>query len=58
MKPQLVRLPDRDPRTGLIPTTGLGMQDDRHLNMAGQKLWAERALMIMAERGFLAPWGN
>jgi hypothetical protein len=58
VKPQLARLPDRDPRTGLIPTADLGMQDDRHLNMAGQKLWAERALMIMAERSFLAPWGK
>ena len=55
VRPQLDMLPSRDPRTGLIPTMGLPMQDDRHLNMAGQKLWAERALMIMEEKGFL-PW--
>jgi hypothetical protein len=58
VRPQLQMLPMRDPRTGLIPTNGLGMEDDRHLNMAGQKLWAERAFMIMSERGFLAPWGR
>jgi hypothetical protein len=56
VKPQLEMLPMRDPRTGLISTMGLQMQDDRHLNMAGQKLWAERAFMVMAERGFLGPW--
>jgi hypothetical protein len=55
VRPQLRMLPQRDPRTALIPTAGLSMEDDRHLNMAGQKLWAERAFMIMGERGFL-PW--
>ena len=37
----------RDMRAGLIPTDGLPMHDDRHLNMAGHKGWAERAFMIM-----------
>jgi hypothetical protein len=55
VKPQLEMLPTRDPRTGFIPTMGLSMTDDRHLNMAGQKLWAERALMIMEQKGFI-PW--
>jgi hypothetical protein len=55
VRPQLRMLPMRDPRTALIPSAGLSMQDDRHLDMAGQKLWAERAFMIMADRSFL-PW--
>jgi hypothetical protein len=55
VKPQLEMIPNRDPRSGHIPTNGLQMQDDRHLNMAGQKLWAERAFMIMEQKGFL-PW--
>ncbi len=57
VRPQLRMLPERDPRSAVIPTVGLSMEDDRHLNMAGQKLWAERAFMIMADRAFL-PWAS
>jgi hypothetical protein len=54
-RPALKMVPDRDKRAGLIPTDGLPMQDDRHLDMAGQKMWAERAFTIMADHGFI-PW--
>jgi hypothetical protein len=54
-RPELARIPMRDNRAGLIPTDGLPMHDDRHLNMAGHKLWAERAFMIMTEKGW-TPW--
>ena len=56
-RPALARIPMRDPRAALIPTDGLAMHDDRHLNMAGHKLWAERAFQIMLERGW-TPWAN
>jgi hypothetical protein len=51
-RPELARIPMRDGRAGLIPTDGLAMHDDRHLNMAGHKLWAERAFMIMTQKGW------
>ena len=54
VRPQIQWCPAR-PAHGAHPHHGLPMQDDRHLNMAGHKLWAERAFMIMSERGFL-PW--
>ena len=43
-RPELGHDPDARPARGVIPTDGLPMQDDRHLNMAGHKVWAERAL--------------
>ena len=54
-RPELGRIPQRDTRAALIPTDGLPMQDDRHLNLEGHKTWAERAMNIMGERGWL-PW--
>jgi hypothetical protein len=54
-RPALAAIPMRDMRAGLIPTDGLAMEDDRHLNMAGHKMWAERAFMIMTEKGW-TPW--
>jgi lysophospholipase L1-like esterase len=45
----------RVPRSFLIPTDGLPMQDDHHFNMKGHQLWAERAFDGMAAAGLL-PW--
>jgi hypothetical protein len=41
----------------LIPTDGIPMQDDHHYNMAGHRLWADRAFAGMAAKGFL-PWAT
>lgn len=54
-RPELAKISMRDMRAGLIPTDGLPMQDDRHLNMAGHKAWAERAFEIMTDKGW-TPW--
>jgi hypothetical protein len=54
-RPELAKVPMRDMRAGLISTDGLPMHDDRHLNMAGHKGWAERAFMIMTEKNW-TPW--
>jgi len=54
-RPELAKIPMRDMRAGLIPTDGLPMHDDRHLNMAGHKGWAERAFMFMSQKGW-TPW--
>ncbi|HEX4336637.1 MAG TPA: sialate O-acetylesterase [Polyangiaceae bacterium] len=39
----------------LVPTDGLGMQDDHHFNFDGHKLWVSRALQIMKDKGWF-PW--
>ena len=56
-RPQIQMVPMRDPRAAVIPTDGLPMQDDRHLNMAGHKMWAERGFMLMSEKGW-ARWAS
>ena len=55
IRPQIESLPARIPLCALIPTTGLPMQDDHHFNLAGHKLWSERAMGILFDRGW-ARW--
>jgi hypothetical protein len=54
-RPQIQLVPMKTTRAAVIPTNGLSMEDDRHLNMTGHKLWAERGFMLMQEKGW-APW--
>jgi hypothetical protein len=54
---QLAMVPMRVPRSFLIPTDGLPMQDDHHFNLKGHQLWAERAFDGMAAAG-LVPWAT
>jgi hypothetical protein len=56
-RPQIQMVPMKDAHAAVIPTDGLPMQDDRHLNYEGHKTWAERAFMIMADKGWL-PWAQ
>jgi hypothetical protein len=53
--PQIRSLPDRISRCAIVPTNGLGMQDDHHFDMAGQKDWSDRAMQILVDKGW-APW--
>jgi hypothetical protein len=54
-RPLILSLPKRISRCAIVPTDGLGMQDDHHFNMEGQKVWSERAIQILVDRGW-APW--
>jgi hypothetical protein len=54
-RPLILSLPKRITRCAIIPTTGLGMEDDHHFNLAGQKLWSERAIQILVDKQW-APW--
>jgi hypothetical protein len=54
-RPLILSLPMRISRCAIVPTDGVGMQDDHHFNLAGQKLWSERAIQILVDRGW-APW--
>jgi hypothetical protein len=52
---QIKMVPAKLPRAALIPTDGVAMQDDHHYNLAGHKLWSQRAVQILVDRGW-APW--
>jgi hypothetical protein len=55
--PQLHALPDRIPRSVLIPTDGLPINalDGHHYNLAGHKMWAERGMALLKAKD-LMPW--
>jgi hypothetical protein len=54
---QIQMVPGKTPRSAIIPTVGLPMQDTHHFDMAGHKGWAERAVHILIDRGW-APWAG
>ena len=56
-RPQIQMVPMKTTRAAVIPTNGLPMEDDRHLNMTGHKMWSERGFMLMKDMGW-APWAT
>ena len=42
-------------RSALIPTEDIPLEDDHHFNLTGHKLWAERGIQILQDKGW-APW--
>jgi hypothetical protein len=42
-------------RSALVPTEDIPLEDDHHFNLVGHKLWAERGVQILHDRGW-APW--
>jgi hypothetical protein len=57
IRPLMLSMPNKVDRLGIVPTDRLGMHDDHHFNFDGQKVWAERGVAIMKERGWF-PWSN
>lgn len=55
MIPLIKMLPTVVQKLVLVPTDGLGMQDDHHFNLQGHKDWADRAIMLMKTNGWF-PW--
>src|ERR1700753_3325409 len=53
--PEIHKIPMVVSNSALVPTDGLGMQDDHHFNFDGHKLWVQRMLQIMKEHGWF-PW--
>jgi hypothetical protein len=52
--PQLRMLPARIPRSVLIPTEGLPIEEgDHHYTLTGHKLWAERGFTELGKAGLL-----
>lgn len=53
--PKIREVPNVVSRSAIVPTDGLGMQDDHHFNLDGQKEWSRRLLAIMKDKGWF-PW--
>jgi hypothetical protein len=51
-RPQILRLPMRVTNLAIIPTDGTPLIDDHHFDMVGHKLWADRGIQIMIQRGW------
>jgi hypothetical protein len=54
---QVEWLPAKVPNLVLIPTDGTPMADNHHFDLTGQKMWAERGVQLMRDRGWFH-WGN
>jgi hypothetical protein len=52
---QIQLIPGKTPRSAVIPTDGLPMEDDHHYNMLGHRLWADRGMALLVGQGW-APW--
>jgi hypothetical protein len=53
--PEIHKIPMVVSNSALVPTDGLGMQDDHHFNFDGHKVWTGRVLQIMKDKGWF-PW--
>ena len=53
--PQIKQLPARIAHLGVVPTEGLSINpaDEHHLDLAGNKQWAERAFGILKANGWI-----
>jgi hypothetical protein len=54
--PQIARTPSVVSNFALVSADGIGMQDDHHFNLDGQRMWVQRALMTMKDKGWRF-WG-
>lgn len=55
IKPQIDKVPTVVSNSSLVSADGLGMEDDHHFNLDGQRTWVQRAMMTMQQRGWF-PW--
>lgn len=55
IRPQIAKIPTTVASSALVSCEGLGMQDDHHFNLDGQRTWAQRAIMTMQQKGWF-PW--
>jgi hypothetical protein len=55
IRPLILSLPKRITNLAIVNTDGITLEDDHHFTLAGHKLWAERGVQIMIDRGWF-PW--
>jgi hypothetical protein len=52
LRPLILALPKKVTNLAIIPTNDLPMLDDHHFDMMGHKIWTERGVQIMVDRGW------
>jgi len=52
IRPQIARIPSVVSNSALVSAEGIGMQDDHHFNLDGHRVWVQRALMTMQQKGW------
>jgi hypothetical protein len=52
LRAQLRWLPDRITNLVLVPTDGTPMCDNHHFDLTGHKMWVERGVQLMRDRGW------
>jgi Carbohydrate esterase, sialic acid-specific acetylesterase len=57
IRPQIAKVPSVVQNSALVSAEGLSMQDDHHFDLDGHRVWAQRALMTMQQKGWF-PWGK
>jgi hypothetical protein len=55
--PEIRKIPMVVSNSAIVPTDGLGMQDDHHFNFDGHKEYTRRVLQIMQDKGWF-PWAQ
>ncbi len=55
VRPLMLSLPERISNLAIIPCEEIPLEDDHHFTLEGHKLWAERGVEIMRNRGWF-PW--
>lgn len=56
IRPQIMMVPTVVSRSALVPTDGLNLADDHHFQLDAHRIWSERAIQIMKDKGWF-PWG-
>jgi hypothetical protein len=57
IRPLILALPERVSNLAIIPCDDIPLEDDHHFTLAGHKMWAERGVELMRERGWF-PWAR
>jgi hypothetical protein len=57
IRPLILSLSKRIPNLAIIPTDDITLEDDHHFTLEGQKVWSERGVQLMIDRGWF-PWRN
>jgi hypothetical protein len=55
IRPQIMMVPSVVSRSALVPTNNLNLFDDHHFQLDGHRIWVERAIQIMKDKGWF-PW--
>lgn len=55
--PEINKVPGLVPNSVIVPADGVTLQDDHHFDLNGHKVWSQRVLDLMKEKGWF-PWAD